>query len=353
MSASPVDPARRRYPVATLAAWAARLLETAQVPPADAKVTAEVLLRSDLRGFGTHGLARLASYWQRLVQGEFNPRPRIGFDKHGAVWRVDADGALGQVAGQRVVEEAAGFLKAEPLLWVNLTECAHLGALGMFALAAAERGMICFMGQRVPPLLGLPGFKQRALGHNPIAFGAPVGDGQPPFIFDMACSVAARGHILLAAREGKPIPPDWALTSDGEPTTDAKQAVDGMLRPTGDHKGMGIAMMVECLAAALAATAPANVSPIMETGASGAMPRQSAFLMFLNPGLIDDRSAYHAYMQHWIAFYKESGGEAARVPGARGEESERVGRAEGVAYPPTIEAELRALGAKAGVAFPD
>ena len=46
-----------------------------------------------------------------------------------------------------------------------------------------------------------------------------------------------------------------AVTLDerGEPTTDMARALRGMLLPVGGHKGIGIAMMVECLAGAMAA----------------------------------------------------------------------------------------------------
>jgi LDH2 family malate/lactate/ureidoglycolate dehydrogenase len=340
-----------RYRADALERWAARVLMSAKVPPPDAAVTAQILIRSDLRGFSTHGLARLASYVDRLQSGDFDAAGKIEFDRSGHVWNVNANGALGQVAGQRVIEEAALSLPREPMLWVSLRESGHLGALGILALAAAERGYICFMGQRVPPLLGLPGFRERALGHNPFAFSAPAGKDASPLVIDMACSVAARGHILLAAREGKSIPPDWALAQDGQPTTDAKRAADGMLQPMGGYKGMAIAMMIECLAAALAGNAPSNLSPAMTLPANGAVPRQSAFFLFLNPALIDDQTAFLNYMQHWIGFYRQAGGEHARIPGARGAQLERMRRVEGIAYSPAIAAELTELGKRAGVPF--
>ena len=48
-----------------------------------------------------------------------------------------------------------------------------------------------------------------------------------PIVFDIACSVAARGHILLAAREGRAIPEGWALDEHGRPTTDASRRLRG------------------------------------------------------------------------------------------------------------------------------
>lgn len=350
MSAS--SEGQRPVPVAALIDWTTRVLEAARVPKADAVTTAQVLVRSDLRGFGTHGLARLTSYMERLRNAEFNARPQINVERKGPVLNVHADGALGQVAAQRAVDEATAILPNEPMLWVSLRETGHLGALGIFTLVAAERGYVCFMGQRTPPLLGLPGFHRAALGHNPLAFAAPMGEGRPPFVFDMACSVAARGYILLAAREGKPIPENWALTSDGRSTTDAAEAVVGMLQPTGGYKGMGIAMMIECLAAALSATSESNREPTMVTPKGGAVPRQSAFFLFLNPALVDDRSAFIDYMGHMFDFYRESGGEQARVPGERGDALEQEGRARGLVFPASIDKELRALGSAAGIPFP-
>ncbi len=50
-------------------------------------------------------------------------------------------------------------------------------------------------------------FAAPLIGHNPIAFGCPL-SGQAPIVFDVAGALAARGHVLLAAREGKPIPED-------------------------------------------------------------------------------------------------------------------------------------------------
>ena len=57
-------------------------------------------------------------------------------------------------------------------------------------------------------------------------------------------------------------------------------------------------------------------------------------------------------MAHWMNHYKKAGAEFARIPGARGEDMERVGRETGLAYSPTIEAELQTLGRARGVPFP-
>ena len=74
------------------------------------------------------------------------------------------------------------------------------------------------------PIMVPPGMKRIFLGSNPIAFGAPGGDG-PAVIVDMSTTHAAWGKVIVARQEGKPIPPDWAVDAEGKATTDATHAV--------------------------------------------------------------------------------------------------------------------------------
>ncbi|NTW52531.1 MAG: Ldh family oxidoreductase [Chlorobiaceae bacterium] len=339
------------YKAEELLRWASQVLQAADMPLRDAFNTARLLVRSDQRGYYTHGLVRLPSYVDRLREGAVNPNPVITIARKSSSWVVDADGALGQVLAMRVIEAATPYLQSEPLLWVNVRRTGHLGALGIIALEAAEAGFICMMGQRTPPLLGLPGFGRCAIGNNPFAFAAPAGDNRPPFVFDMACSVAARGHILLASRQGNPIPDDWALATDGTPTTDAGKAVGGILRPAGGYKGMGLSMMIECMAAAFCADAGSTEEVGMEVHANGAGGRQSAFFLFLNPAVAGDREAFTSYMRHWIDYYVESG-EEARIPGQRGDSMEVYSCHSGIAYSSQIESELHCFGLSFGIRMP-
>ncbi|HWQ25735.1 MAG TPA: Ldh family oxidoreductase [Chlorobaculum sp.] len=339
------------YKPEELSSWASQVLQANHMSAREADQTARLLVRSDQRGYYTHGLVRLPSYVDRLREGAVNPNPVITIARNASAWSVDADGALGQVLGMHVIESAGPYLQREPLLWVNVRRTGHLGALGILALEAAEAGFICLMGQRTPPLLGLPGFQRRAIGNNPFAFAAPAGNGRPPFVFDMACSVAARGHILLAAREGKPVPADWALASDGTPTTDAGVAVYGMLQPAGGYKGMGLSMMIECMAAAFCAEAGSAGDISMEVHANGAGGRQSAFFLFLNPAVTGDRNAFTEYMHHWMDHYAESSSEA-RIPGHRADTLEAESYENGIAYSLQIEAELQCFGQRFGIQMP-
>ena len=339
------------HSIADLEHWTARILESCGVPHDDALKAGSLLVRSEVRGYATHGLTRLPSYVQRLRSKDFNPQPGMRHRGFTGGIVLDADSAMGHVAGPHAVRLAREALETSASVLVAIQSCGHLGALGMHALLAAEAGYFCLVGQRTPPLLAMEGFRGAAIGHNPIAFACPV-PGEPPIVFDIACSVAARGHILLAARDGRSIPEGWALDAQGRPTTDAQEALDGALLPMGGHKGIGIAMMVECLAGVLAATAASLEPEANRLPSAGAMGGQGAFLWMIDPrGFVHD-DLFGACMTQWISRYQASGGDAARLPGRRGALLEAQCREQGVSLPPTLLQELHALGERCAIALP-
>src|SRR5690606_33182103 len=117
------------YLAGPLIAWTTQVLETVGVPRADAAVAAQYLVRSDIRGYRTHGLARLTSYVDLLNDGNVTASPDICIHKAGPAWNVDADGALGQVVAGRILEKALPYMATAPMLWVSVRESGHLGAL--------------------------------------------------------------------------------------------------------------------------------------------------------------------------------------------------------------------------------
>src|SRR5438105_680831 len=78
--------------------WTAQVLGDCGVPAGQAVQAARLLVRSDARGYGTHGLTRLPSYVERLRAGDFNPRPRLQHRELPGGIVLDADNAMGHVA---------------------------------------------------------------------------------------------------------------------------------------------------------------------------------------------------------------------------------------------------------------
>jgi LDH2 family malate/lactate/ureidoglycolate dehydrogenase len=110
---------------------------------------------------------------------------------------------------------------------------------------ALDAGMMSLVFTNSSPALPVWGGRSKLMGVSPIACGAPAGK-EPPFILDMAPSVAARGKIYKAHRRGEKIPTDWALDGEGKPTDDPAKALEGVMLPMGGPKGSALAVMV-CL----------------------------------------------------------------------------------------------------------
>lgn len=335
------------YSADALSAWLARAFVGCGLEEGAAAVAARTLVRTNLRGVETHGVSRALVYVQKLQSGELNPRPAVRFEDSYGVLHCHADSGLGQVVGMQAIDAAlarsaeAGFV---PLI---LHDVGHLAALGMFVLRAAEAGMVAFISQSAPPTMALPGSRGAAIGNNPLAFATPVAGG-PPLVFDIAVSGVARGNVLAAAREKRPIPADWAIDEEGRPTTDPQAALRGAMLPMAGHKGIGLAMMVECLAGSLAGARPPSV-----TGAkAGSAPaRVGAFAFVANPELVAGRAAYDAHVAAWLDTYRKASGADARYPGERAAQLEARRSAEGVPLPDSVVAELTKIGELTKVPF--
>lgn len=338
------------YDVPAVTAWCSDILRRAGVSEREAQTTAGILVRTEARGFRTHGLMRLRNYLEKLCSGEVSPAAELETEIHGSYGIVEANAALGQVAGSFAVDRAVEATALQPLVGLMLRDTGHLGALGILVLRAADAGRVAFVLQATPPIIALPGAGGPMIGNNPFAIAAPRANG-PPIVVDMACSVAARGNILLAARTGEPIPEGWAVDEGGNPTTDASAALKGSLLPFAGHKGLGVSIIVELLAGSLSGR------PFESTMNKGAQVRSASghlnalFLVF-NPDLMIGRAAYDAHVTAWTSHYKTSGGNA-RIPGERAHIAETAAAAEGIPLPPDITNDLRQLGEEHDMPFPD
>src|SRR3954469_8680861 len=105
-----------------------------------------------------------------------------------------------------------------------------------------------------PAAMPAAGGRRALFGTNPIAAVFPRRDATPLSI-DLSLSDGGRGKVMVAAKEGRPIPPGWALDRDGQPTTDARAALAGSMLAMGGTKGAMLALVVELLVTALTGAA--------------------------------------------------------------------------------------------------
>ncbi|HEX9788534.1 MAG TPA: Ldh family oxidoreductase, partial [Candidatus Binatia bacterium] len=113
------------------------------VPKADAEQAADVLIKSDLRGVDSHGVARLHTYFEMLELGRINPTPNVKIVREKAsVATVDGDNGLGLVVGPKANEIAMDKAEQHGSGWVSVGNTNHFGIAGYYPLKALERDLI-------------------------------------------------------------------------------------------------------------------------------------------------------------------------------------------------------------------
>lgn len=329
------------YQFQSLQTWSQQVLVACGMDSADAAVGAQALIRANLRGIDTHGISRLPAYAAMLRSGEMNARPSIKVEDRAGTLVMEADRAFGQFVGMCAMKLAIEASATRAVVSMSIRKTGHLGALGVLAVEAADRGMIAVLMQNGPPIMGLPGATKPATGNNPLAFVMPAGSG-PALVFDMAASEVAFGRIIDAARNNQPIPLGWAIDETGAETTDATAAMRGMLMPTGAFKGIGIAMLVECLAGSLSGVYLEKLEP-----GRTLPPSFGAFLMVINPALLIGQEAFAAHRDTWLDRYKASS-KGIRYPGERAAQVEAERSRDGIPLPATVVQQLSQLGESVG-----
>ena len=155
----------------------------------------------------------------------------------------------------------------------------------------------------------------------------------------------------MAHRAGRDIPEGWAIGPDGEPTTDAEQALLGAMLPVGGPKGIGLAMMIECLGRQPIGNLRADHCAVWPPAIGSATMHVGAFFFVVNPERIVGRETFERHVEGWVSQYLTATGADGRLPGQRAADTERERTANGIPIPPEIIAELREAGEKVGEPF--
>jgi ureidoglycolate dehydrogenase (NAD+) len=231
------------------------------MPPQDAETEATLLSWANRRGVDSHGVLLIPIYIEWVESGVMNPRPNIQVLKETpSTMFVEADRAFGPVVTVFTMNKVIEKAKETGVCWAAIRNTTHQGAMGYYALMAAEKGMAGITFVCNPPNMAPHGARAAGIHNSPLAISVPA-QRHRPLILDMATSVVAAGKITLALDRGAPIPLGWAMDKEGNPTTDPKQAA--VLLPFGGPKGSGLSLMFECLSSVMMG------SPLLEPALFG------------------------------------------------------------------------------------
>ncbi len=162
-------------------------------------------------------------------------------------------------------------------------------------------------------------------------------------MIDLSLSEVARGKLMVAAKEGRPIPLGWALDSQGQPTTDAKAGLAGSMLPLGavsSPKGSMLALIVELLVTAVVG-AQFGFEASSFFVDEGNAPRIGQAFVVIDPGALAGSDAYYERMETLISEMLLDDG--VRLAGARRSSLEQQAMLSGLTIPDALKHQLDLL----------
>ncbi len=277
----------QRITAPTLTQFVLDVLTQCGVSNADAETTAEVLVSTDSWGIFTHGTKALCGYAKRLRAGGLNPKGRPFIEREGPAWAlVNGDASIGMVTSVFAMKSAIEKARISGVAVVTVRNSCHFGAAGYYVHLAAQEKMIGLAMANDIPSVAAPGSKGPVLGSNPFAFGAP-GGVYPPIMLDISTAIVAGGKVRNTMAEGRPIPSDWLVDSEGLPTTDGNlYPLHASLNPMAGHKGYGLALMIEILSGVLSGAGVRDDIPYWNTGDISRPTNHGHAFLVIDPAII-------------------------------------------------------------------
>src|SRR5215475_9924770 len=344
---------RQRYRAEDLHGFCCVVLEKLNVPREDAREVGDCLLLADLRGVDSHGVIRLPVYAKRICKNVVNARavPRI-IRTHAAAALIDGDNGLGAVIGSRAMEKAIELAATAGIGFVGVRRTNHFGIASFYVEKALQQGFIGCAASNAPPHMAPFGGRARFLGTNPFSVGIPA-NKEASLLFDASTSVVARGKIIVAAKEGKPIPPGWAIDRDGNPTTDAKAALAGSVLSFGGPKGSAISLLIDVLCGVLTGSAFALTLNTLEN--LEAEQNLGHVFVAMRTDIFVSAEEFASRMDEILQALKSSppapNTGQVLAPGEIERQNEAKNQRLGVPLLPTVVDQLAALGAQFGITF--
>jgi LDH2 family malate/lactate/ureidoglycolate dehydrogenase len=332
------------------------------------RLTAEVMVETDLRGIDSHGISMLIQYdqMQRAGQLRLQAEPQI-VRQSASTALIDGGAGLGHPAALMGMNLAIEKALAHDVGVVSVFNSHHFGAAGYYAALAADRGLIGVVSSTTRVISVVPtNGVERVLGTNPIAVAVPAGR-HPHVSVDISTSVVAANKVKVYALQGKELPTGWVIGGQGEPVTDSGQAFrqifegqEGGLTPIGGggsemggHKGYGLGLIAQILSGTLSG---ASFSPIRNRTQKPSDPDNIGhFFMVLNPAAFRPLEDFQSDLDtvidtlHAVKPIRED--EPVLVPG----EPEWTAREErlvkGIPVPETLKMKVRKIAESAGAPY--
>lgn len=335
-----------RFPYQHLVKIVITALQAAGLSQDRAAEEAGIIIDADLLGVPSHGIRMLPTLLTAIGDGRVNPAPNVKLLRHqGASCLLDGDNGPGRSVAWQAMQEAMNRGRTYGIGTCLALHTTHWGRAHAYASRAAAQGMIGICMTNGMPCMAGWGATRSVIGNNPIAIGIPRSDPDRPVVLDMAMSQAAVGTVGTWLREGRTVPQGWGLDANGKPSSNGAEILNGgAVLPFGNHKGAGLALMIELLTAALAGGA---LSPEIERrDKSGLDPDACKLFITINPEFFGSREILTARVDDFLHYLDDNASHSApfRWPGERGWQAREQNLKHGIPVHNDIIAALTAAG---------
>ncbi len=321
-------------------------LEAEGVPGPVRDVEAELMAEADLLGVPSHGVRQLPGLIRAIRERRANPDPKLKMlRERAAICLLDGDNGPGRFVALRAMEHAISRAGRFGVAVCLASRTTHWGRAHAYASRAAQAGMIGLCTTNAIPNMVAPGCPNPLVANNPIAIAAPRGSGYDPIVLDMALSQAAVGKVGTYMREGWCAPQNWGLDREGRPTRDpAEIMASRRFLPMGEHKGVGLAIMMELLTAALCAGPFSHEIAVADSSALD--PNASKLFIAIDIASFVDSGRFAARVEDLVEYLHGSAGEEIQIlyPGERGWKTRDRYLKEGIPIHQEIAAQLQSVG---------
>ncbi|KAE9630612.1 Ldh family oxidoreductase [Parasedimentitalea maritima] len=303
-------------------------LVAAGTSPENARPLAVATAATEADGVASHGLAYIPIYAEHVQCGKVDGQavPKLEVPRPGVI-TVDAATGFAHSAIDKGFEQLIPLARQQGVAALSIHNSYNCGVLGYHTHRLAEAGLVGLGFTNAPASIAPSGGYKPVVGTNPFSIAAPGIDGKPAILIDQSASTIAKSEVMKHAREGKPIPVGWALDGDGNPTTDPNVGLKGSMAPSGGYKGVGVAVLVELMAAALSgATLGINASPF--SGTAGGPPKTGQFFLAIDPAATS-RDLFAARIAELANSVHEQ--EGAHLPGDGRKNKRALAQTQGVA----------------------
>ncbi len=281
----------------------------------------------------SHGLFRLPGYIASLKSGKVNghAHPRVERLSPGVI-RVDGDSGYAPLALQTARDPLARCASENGIAAAAMIRVHHFAALWVEIESLTERGLCAMAFTAYTPSVAPAGGTRPFYGTNPMAFGWPR-PGRPPMVWDQATATQARGEVMIAAREGRELPPGVGIDKEGNPTTDPQAVLEGCLLPFGGYKGASIALMIELLVGPLIGE-QCSFEAAATDNKDGGPPRGGELIIAIDPKMFgSSQDPYKHADRLFTALLAQPG---TRLPGDRRVKNRQTSATDGVTIPQTL-----------------